>query len=258
MTAHEIMAKLFALAKPQDWSECSDTCKEGDPNFEINQVAVTMFPTVDVIRAAADWGAELLIVHEPLYYNHMDEHSDEPIECQKRELIEQTGMTVWRFHDHAHATNPDLIAAGQLCSLALPGEIELTTTSNLCRVHLNEPMTPRELKTRMEEKWGLRNIRVCGSTDKPCRHISCMFGAPGNRAFEELRNPNCDILLIGETREWILGEYARDAEQLGYTKALFILGHVGSEREGMVYITDLLKEMFPELTVKYFECEEVY
>ena len=36
------------------------------------------------------------------------------------------------------------------------------------------------------------------------------------------------------------------------------MGHIGSERDGMKYTTDLLKQMHPELEVKYFECSEVY
>ena len=84
-----------------------------------------------------------------------------------------------------------------------------------------------------------------------------MFGAPGG-VLEELQDDACEILLVGETCEWSMGEYARDASQLGYKKALLILGHVGSERAGMVYTADVLKRMHPELEVRYFENGEVY
>ena len=56
----------------------------------------------------------------------------------------------------------------------------------------------------------------------------------------------------------MLGEYARDAAQLGYKKAPIIMGHIGSERDGMIYVADLLKETIPELDVRYIECGEVY
>ena len=85
-----------------------------------------------------------------------------------------------------------------------------------------------------------------------------MFGGPGNGAFTELQRDECEVVLIGETCEWMLGEYARDAAQLGYKKAVIIMGHIGSERDGMIYTADILKEKHPELDVKYFECGEVY
>ena len=36
------------------------------------------------------------------------------------------------------------------------------------------------------------------------------------------------------------------------------MGHVGSERAGMVHTADLLSEMLPEVEVKYFEGGEVF
>jgi len=37
-----------------------------------------------------------------------------------------------------------------------------------------------------------------------------------------------------------------------------VLGHCGSERDGMKYITKLIQQKFPELEVKYFQSEEVF
>ena len=36
------------------------------------------------------------------------------------------------------------------------------------------------------------------------------------------------------------------------------MGHIGSERDGMKYVTDVLKDKYPKLEVEYFECGEVY
>ena len=56
----------------------------------------------------------------------------------------------------------------------------------------------------------------------------------------------------------MLGEYARDAAQLGFCKALIIMGHIGSERDGMKLLAQKLPEIQPDLVVRYFECGEVY
>ncbi len=257
MKAYQIMEQLFALAKDRDYSDSCDTCKAGNPNRETNKVAVSMFATPDVVREAAAWGAELLIVHEPTYYNHYDRHSDEKIECEKRRIIEESGLTLYRYHDHPHDTTPDQIAAGQLRQFGLKGQIEYTDTFDLVRVHLDEPMTPLELAKQIEKTCNIRHLRICGAANTPCSVVSGMFGTPGG-VFEELKSDNCEILLTGEACEWALGEYARDAAQLGYKKALIIMGHIGSERDGMLYVADLLREMLTELEVRYIECGEVY
>ncbi|MBQ2827588.1 MAG: Nif3-like dinuclear metal center hexameric protein [Clostridia bacterium] len=257
MKANEIIEELFALADGGDYSHTCDTLKAGDPDKEVSSVAVSMFATPDVVRRAKAWGADMLIVHEPTYYNHMDEHSNERVEKDKRRLIEESGLTLYRFHDHPHNTKPDIIASGQLRQFGFKGEIEYTDIFDLVRIHLDEPMTPRQVAKRIEERCNIRHIRVCGAADTPCTVISGMFGTPGG-VMEELQGDKCEILLTGEACEWSLGEYARDAAQLGYKKALLILGHIGSERDGMVYTADILKEKHPELRVEYFECGEVY
>ena len=257
MKAHEIMESLFALAPKRDYSGSCDTCKAGDPDRETHKVAVSMFATPNVVREAAAWGAQLLIVHEPTYYNHYDHHSDEKLEREKRRHIENSGLTVYRYHDHPHDTRPDQIAAGMLRRFGLQGQIEYTDVFDLVRVHLDEPMTPRRLARQIEESCGIRHLRICGAADTPCRVVSGMFGTPGG-VFDELKSDKCEILLTGEACEWILGEYARDAAQLGYKKALIIMGHIGSERDGMRFVADLLQEMHPSLEVRYIECGEVY
>ena len=257
MKAYEIMDALFALSTEWDRSKTCDTLKAGDPNAETTRVAVSMFATPNVVRDAKAWGAQLLIVHEPTYYNHFDNYSDDPIEQEKRKLIEDSGLTIYRFHDHPHRTDPDMIAQGQLKTFALDGYVEYTDVFDLMRIHLDTPMTPVEVAKTLEERCGIKHIRICGTSDVACSVISCMFGTPGG-VFEELKSDKCEILITGEACEWSLGEYARDAAQLGHKKCLMILGHIGSERDGMVYIADQLKSMLPALDVKYFECGEVY
>lgn len=257
MKAIDIMNELFGLADQGDYSASCDTCKAGDPNAEVKKVAVSMFATPEVVKKAKAFGAELLIVHEPTYYNHMDNHSDERIECAKRKLIEESGITLYRFHDHPHGTTPDIIAAGMLKNMAFDAEVEYTNVFDLVRLHLNRPLTPLEIAKHIEDKLGIKHIRVCGAANVKCTKISGMFGTPGG-VLKELQGDDCEVMLTGEVCEWALAEYVRDAAQLGLNKALLIMGHIGSERDGMKYTTELLKQMHPELEVQYIECGEVY
>ena len=257
MKASEIMDVLFSFSDERDYTGSCDTCKVGNPDKETKKVALSMFATPDVVREAVAWGADLLIVHEPTYYNHPDRHSDEKIECEKRRFLKDSGLTIYRYHDHPHYTTPDQIAAGQLRQFGLKGQIEYTNVFDLVRIHLDEPMTPLELAKQIEKNCGIKHLRICGAANTPCSEISGMFGTPGG-VFDELKSDKCEILLTGEACEWMLGEYARDCAQLGYKKALIIMGHIGSERDGMVFVADLLKETLPELDVRYIECGEVY
>ena len=142
MKAFEIMNELFAAA-PGDYSVTCDTLKAGSPEKEVGKIAVSMFATPEIVRRAAEWGADLLIVHEPTYYNHMDVHSDEALECEKRALIEKSGLTIYRNHDHAHRTQPDTIVAGEMKYMKLDARIDEIDGFDCVRLTLNQPMTPR-------------------------------------------------------------------------------------------------------------------
>lgn len=256
MNAYEVVEYLFSLADERDYTGSCDKCVVGNPEAEVKKVAVCMFATPDLIREAASWGAELLIAHEPVFHSSAEEQ--EELDAEKRKLIEDLGLTVYRYHDHTHYTTPDIIAAGQFQQMGLEGTLEVTKVFDLVRLHLKEAITPLALAKLIEERLGIRHVRICGDRNSPCKVLSGMFGAPGNAAFEELKGKHSEIVLIGETREWLLAEYARDAAQMGRKKSLLILGHEGSERDGMRYTADLLTKQFPGLEVRYLESGEVY
>ncbi|MBR6789952.1 MAG: Nif3-like dinuclear metal center hexameric protein [Oscillospiraceae bacterium] len=256
MKAYEIMEKLFALAREDaDFSSTCDTCKAGDPEREVTKAAVAMTATPEVVRQAVRWGAELLIVHEPTYYDHWDGWADEVQQSEKRRLIEETGMVIWRYHDHPHRTVPDIIAQGMYRRLGLKGTPD---HSRYGRFQLDEPMTALELAKVIEEKLGVKHVRIAGARDIPSTRISGIFGSADDWVYGELQGDWCEIALTGETCEWRTAEYARDAAQMGRNKAMIVLTHMGSERDGMVYAAEILKEICPELEVRYFESGLVY
>jgi hypothetical protein len=102
----------------------------------------------------------------------------------------------------------------------------------------------------------IAHVRICGTVDKPCSRLVLAWGTPSTTHLELIGDG--EIILTGEACEWALGEYARDADYLGFKKSLLILGHCGSERDGMKYIAQLMQEKFPQLEIKYFKSEEVY
>lgn len=238
---------------PIDPATTGDTFKCGDENREIQKVAVTMFPTKEVIDAAAAFGADLLIVHEPVYHENSDRAFNTAIAREKRAYIEKTGLTVFRFHDYAHAMVPDLIAAGELRALGLPGNFEKGPQFAVNRYILDEPMTGAELARHIEKTLGIRHMRVIGCLDKPGRRLGLSFGTPGLNEIDE-----CDFILRGEICEWATGEEIRDLAQFGYNKAIFVMGHCASEREGMKLLCDIIRERHPELDVTYLESGEPF
>ena len=120
------------------------------------------------------------------------------------------------------------------------------------------------LKTNGLLKLQLRHLTLETATLKDVLRLGVPAGiqnsmfAIGNLVMQELCEKESEIVLAGETCEWAICEYARDAAELGKKKALLVLGHVGSERDGMVRTAELVRERHPDMECKYFECGEVY
>src|SRR5438132_2153037 len=49
-----------------------DIIKEGDPETHVTGIVTCMFATMAVLKKAVEKKCNLIIVHEPLYYNHLD------------------------------------------------------------------------------------------------------------------------------------------------------------------------------------------
>ena len=216
-----------------------------------------MIGTADVIRAVHEWGADMLIVHEPLYYDHMDRASDDPVTQAKQALVAESDMVIYRYHDHMHGKEIDEIPEGELHYLGLCGTLEKSPYNASSVLTLKEPITAGEIMQRIKKRLGVRHARMAGAVDKEVTKIAACFGTPAG-VFPLLKSDDIEVVITGEACEWQLGEYARDAAALGFNKSLIVMGHIGSERDGMRLLTERLKEKYPELEIAYFECGEVY
>jgi hypothetical protein len=97
-----------------------DIIKEGDPETQITGIVTCMFATMKVMKEAVDKKCNLIIVHEPLYYNHLDEtkqFENDPVFLEKRKYITDHKLVIWRFHDYIHSINPDGIETGMVKKL---------------------------------------------------------------------------------------------------------------------------------------------
>ena len=251
-TADSAMTSLF-IQDDGLFKNC-DSILCGDPEREVKKAAVAMFPTHDVIKDAAEYGADLLIVHEPMYYNPWDSERPNRIARIKEKFVVDSGLTVARFHDHAHARASDLIFDGEMRLLGLKGHTEERSYAHTTFV-LDNPMTAIELAKLAEERLGAEHVRIAGCTDRLGTRISCSFGAAGDVA-EELENN--DFYICGEITEWCDGEIARDYAQFGCNKALIVLTHEVSERAGMMLLTEELAQKYHNIEFKYLESGALY
>lgn len=247
--------ELLNLDLPNSEGKTCDTIKSGNPNDEIKNIGVSMFATVAVIKECIKKNINFLIVHEPVYYNHYDDCLPNKFAREKQKLIEKSNITILRYHDHPHSIKPDMIYKGQIALMDIPGKMEIGKQFGINRYILDEPVTALDLARYLENKLNIKHIKVAGCIDRPGKIISCCFGTPGH-IIEELENN--DFVLTGELCEWGDAETVRDCAQMGYNKAVLVMGHIGSEKGGMMLLSRVISQIHPEIHAEYIECGEVY
>jgi putative NIF3 family GTP cyclohydrolase 1 type 2 len=228
-----------------------DTAKSGDPSQAVTGIVTTFIATCQVIERAIELGANLIITHEPTYYNHRDEVAwlkGDPVYAHKRDMLEGNGIVVWRFHDYWHMHRPDGITTGVLKQLGWESYVD-PDQRGLCTV----PATSlSELVALIRERLGIDLVRVTGDPSMTCRGVALIVGAvPGEMQVEILGQEGVDVLVCGESQEWTACEYVRDAACSGVHKALIVLGHANSEEPGMKWLVEWLHPRFPGLAITH-------
>ena len=261
LTAREVIERIQKQVGVPWQSDTVDTFKAGDPDVPVTGIAVTMMATLDVLQRAAAAGDNLIITHEPTFFDHLDkaeqlpEKDNDPVLAEKRLFISKHGLVIWRFHDHWHARNPDGIEAGMVHAL---GWEKFQDAHN--QYLFDIPETPLEkLASDIKRQLGIHIVRVVGD---PGLRVTKVAMAPGAAGFtnhaKALEMPGVQALVIGEAQEWETVEYVADAATEGKQKSLIILSHIPSEQAGMEECTRWLKTFVTEVPIQFIPAREPF
>jgi len=258
-TAREVVAAIQEHVGVPWQAETVDTFKAGNPETRVTGIAVTMMATLDVLQRAAANGQNLIITHEPTFYDHLDrpqgmEESD-AVWKEKQAFIEKNGLVIWRFHDHWHRRNPDGILAGMVKAL---GWDKYQSAENPHLFTVPET-TLEKLAADVAKRLETPVLRVVGNPEMKVTRLALSPGSAGfERETHALELENVEVLLVGETREWETVEYAADAVTEGKRKALIVIGHVPSEQAGMEECARWLKTFLKDVPIEFVATKQPF
>jgi putative NIF3 family GTP cyclohydrolase 1 type 2 len=218
--------------------------------------------TVDVIQKAMAEGVDMIITHEPSNCGGLDRTM--PIKLNKvteakRDLIEKSGINIWRFHDGMHHQRPDLIYRGWMQELGwenynVPGpnnhEFKIPETD------------VKSVAALLKERLHINAPRVIGNPDLKVSKVGVLVGGGGqglgnpNMPMDFLLDNDLDLLILGDITELIMCAFWKDALALGLQKAAIWLGHHKTEECGMKYLAEWLAPLVPGTPVTYLEAED--
>ena len=228
-----------------------DVIKAGDPQTRVTGIVTTMFATTDVLKKAVEMNCNLIISHEPLFYNHLDEtkqFANDQVFLEKKKFIDDNKLVIWRFHDYIHRIKPDAIDLGMAKKLGW----ERYNPDKEYNMFIIPETTLRELLVELKRVFPKNAFNVVGNPDMRLSKVAFSAGAPGSsQHIRLLEDPSVDVVLAGEVPQWETYEYARDAVSQGRKKAIIFLGHVTSEEPGMEYCAEWLKGFIKDIPVNF-------
>lgn len=258
LTAGQVIDRIKANVGIPWRAQTVDNIIAGAADTPVKGIATTMMATLDVVRRAASSGKNMVITHESTFFSHQDRTEEllqDPTYQFKLDFLNKNNMIVFHFHDHWHGRRPDGIATGMIRELGWEKNAD--------------PQNPRMFKfpgtplarfaKEMETKLKIRTIRVVGDPELPVKRVITSWGyvsqTPGIPYFAQ---PDVDVLVVGETREWELVEYAQDTIASGKKKGLIVLGHVVSEQAGMKYCAEWLEGFIKEVPIEFISAAEPF
>jgi putative NIF3 family GTP cyclohydrolase 1 type 2 len=251
ITASEIIENIIKHTGAPAIPNTVDVIKEGNPKTVVTGIVTCMFATMDVMKQAVKNKCNLIIVHEPLYYNHLDETKNflnDEVFLQKKKFINDNGLIIWRFHDYIHSIKPDGIETGMVEKLGW-GEYAVKGSTE----HFVLPETTLgDLLKYLKGIFGSNAFYVIGKPEMKLTSVALAVGAPGSMThIRILEDKNTDVLIAGESPQWETYEYMRDAVDQGRKKAVIFLGHIPSEEAGMNYCAEWLKGFIKNVPVTF-------
>jgi putative NIF3 family GTP cyclohydrolase 1 type 2 len=262
ITAGEAIARIQAAIPQKPPADTVDTIKAGDPSTIVTGIVTCFTDSMDVLRQAVALHANLIVTHEPTFYNHRDQatlFTNDPVYKEKLAYMRDHQLVVWRFHDQWHRRSPEPMTEAFTAAVGWQKYQRANDPFSFTLPPTTPPLTLDQLAQDLQQKLHARIVRVVGDPNLRVTGVAYRPGASGEAShIQALERDDVQVLIAGEASEWETVMYTQDAMQQHRPKALILLGHSTSETDGMQTAATWLATLFPGLPVHYVNSGEPY
>lgn len=207
----------------------------GDPDQPVSRLLVALDITPEVIREAADCGAELIVSHHPVIFHGLKSlPTFHPVwQLASRGIGAICAHTNLDKAQHVGVNEALAAVLGLQHVRLIPQDAEA-----LLRIgELPVPMTLSEFAGLVRDRLGCGSVQVCGQV-KQIRTVAVCGGAGGDLA-SVAKAAGADLYVTGEVKqnEWI------DAAGIG--QPMLVCGHHASEAVVLPVLRDYLSLHLP-------------
>jgi len=244
MKAREILEHFLSRAPWVDRARTVDRIIVGDPEKEVGRCVVTWIGSFAAVRAAAKRKADLLIVHEPTFWDHWDRSPETRPACaEKLSYIHEHGLVILRNHDCWDGWPEIGIPWAWAQFLGLEGKPVATGPGRYQQRYDIEPVPFGKFAAKVAERTatiGEPMVEAVGDPRKRVSKIGIGTGCYCNvLKFIEV---GCDCCIVCDDGANFYWEGVQFAEDRGVS--VITVNHGTSEEPGMVTLARYVKEHF--------------
>ena len=198
---------LYPLRYAENWDHPGLII--GNPLQTIRHIYCAVDPSLDVVREAIKWGADLLITHHPLWFRPTHTISGTGHRGAVANLLIKNHCALWVGHTNADAAYRGVSEAladklGVLDQKPIAPIDDPTSAHKVGegRVgHLAEPMSLLQFAQRVNAVIPptRRGIDVAGDLHMPVQRVA-VLGGSGDSLFNEVRAANVDVYVTSDLR----------------------------------------------------------
>lgn len=269
-TAQELVKRVQSALGAEPPADSVDGFKAGDPNTAVKGIATTAMATMDVLRQAADAGANLVFSYEPTFFGRQDGpppappggrpaffrglDPNDPVYLAKKAFIEENGMVVYRLRDSWQSQKGPEMTAGLADTLGW-SKYRVPAADALYEI---PAASAEQVVALLREKLNMRGgLRAVGDRTAQVRRVLLLPGFT-TPATMWARYTEADMLVTGEVREWENTFYAADMFTAGERRGLVTLGRVVSEDPGMRVCAEWLKTVAGGIPTRWISAGDLY
>ncbi|HUV38272.1 MAG TPA: Nif3-like dinuclear metal center hexameric protein [Planctomycetota bacterium] len=250
MKAGELLERFLSRAPWVDRSETVDRIIVGDPDKEVDRCLVTWMPSFAALREAARRNIELIICHEPTFWDHWDKAPETKPRCaEKLRFIRDHGLVILRNHDCWDGWPEVGIPWTWAEFLGLEGKPAAEGPKGFQKRYDIKPVAFGAFAAEVARRTaavGEPVIQTVGDPKKPVSKIGIGTGCYCNVfTYVEM---GCDCCVVCDDGGWYW-EGMQYAEDVGLP--VIRVNHGTSEEAGMVSLTRYINEHVEGLTAEH-------
>lgn len=233
----------------------------GSADDDVRGILVTWMATSEALLQAVEYGCNLVVCHEPLFFDevsqpHMYRWTSDPAETYyeidthpntiRRKIVEENGLTVLQIHyglDRLCIFDDFAEAIGLGKSVAGDGYEKV--------YKLSRPMKVIDLANEVKNIINFDDIRIVGDSERVVSKAGNLWGGIGlspNRYWMRKQiGLGAEVIVCGESDEFEM-IYARE-----FGISLIVTSHAVSENIGLRNFALSLSKEFAAIPIKFFE-----